>query len=285
MIVVKFGGAAGVDLVAACSDVADLAESGEPLVLVHGGSEAVSRLSARLSVPVREFVSPGGITARHTDVAALEVLILALGQVKSQILVELARRGVPAVGLTGVDGGLLRVKRKRARAVVDGRVVVVRDDFSGQIAAVEVSLLRTLLESGYLPVVSPPALTDEGDVVNVNADRIAARTAGALGADRLILLTAAAGVLVDPQNDESLLGDVELPLEGPMPAYARGGMAVKLIAAREALRAGVDTVMIADGRADRPVHAALAGRGSRVRLDAGESVPPAKFPKSDISPH
>ncbi len=267
LTVVKCGGAAGVDPVRVCADVAALVKAGERVVLVHGGSAELEQLAGRLGVPQRTITSRSGVTSRYTDDATLEVLTLTLaGQVKPAILVELAGHGVPAVGLTGLDAGLLRARRKNAiRARVDGRTVLVRDDHSGRIDEVDPAALKVLLDAGITPVVSPPALAEDGRPVNVNADRAATAVAVALGADRLVFLTAAPGVLADPRDAGSRLDRCELPAEGTPPG-AEGGMAVKLIAAREALTGGVPEVLIADGRAEEPVRRALAGDSTTVVL-------------------
>ncbi len=132
--VVKCGGNAAVDPLAICSDVAGMAGDGERVVLVHGGSADIDALAGRLGVPMRRLVSPDGVSARYTDAAALEVVHLALaGLAKPRLVGALVAAGVPAVGLTGLDGGLLRAKRKSVhRALVDGRRVLVRDDHSGR---------------------------------------------------------------------------------------------------------------------------------------------------------
>ena len=206
------------------------------------------------------------MSTRYTDPATLEVVILALaGGVKPKIVAELTRLGVPSVGLTGLDGGMLRARRKSAvRSVVDGRTTLVRDNLSGRLAEVRTELLETLLRSGFVPVVSPPAIDERGQPVNVDADRVAAALAAALGADRLVLLTGAPGVLADPNDDSSLLSTYEVPATGAPGRFAGGGMALKLIAAREALAGGVASVRIADGRASDPVSRALAGSGTTV---------------------
>jgi acetylglutamate/LysW-gamma-L-alpha-aminoadipate kinase len=232
-----------------CADVAALLAAGERVVLVHGGSAELERLAARLGVPQRTLTSRSGITSRYTDDATLEVLTLALaGQVKPALVAELGRRGVAAAGLTGLDAGLLRARRKQAiRARVEGRTVLVRDDRSGRVEEVGTDVLKVLLDSGITPVVSPPALAEDGRPVNVNADRAASAIAAALGARRLVFLTAAPGVLADHRDESTRL-------------------AVKLIAAREALVGGVPEVFVADGRVDRPVRRALEGRGTAVVL-------------------
>lgn len=270
-VVVKCGGNGAVDPAAVCADVAELAGAGRPVVLAHGGSADIDSLADRLGVPRRRLVAPDGVTTRHTDGATLEVVQLALaGLVKPRLVRALVAAGVQAIGLTGLDGGLLRARRKAAhRALVGGRRVVVRDDHSGRVVDVNGELLWTLLRAGLLPVVSPPALAEDGRPVNADADRAAAAVAGALGAETLVMLTGAPGVLADPEDEGSVLETCEVPAAGP-PPHRGGGIGVKLIAAREALCAGVSRVLIADGRRlDRPVLAALSGQATQITLPGG----------------
>jgi acetylglutamate/LysW-gamma-L-alpha-aminoadipate kinase len=254
LTVVKCGGA--LDPSAISADVGRLLErGGEQVVVVHGGAPDIVRLAGEMGVASRTLVSPSGVTSRHTDPAMLDVVTLALaGRVKPRLVRSLASHGVRAVGLTGLDAGLLRARRKSAqRAVSEGRTVLVRDDHSGRIVATRTDVLQVLLDGGMVPVVSPPAAGDDGCPVNVDADRAAAAVAAGLGADRLVLLTDAPGVLRDVCDAGSVLARCELPVEGPVPHAASGGMHRKLIAAREALLGGVRSVTIADGRTGRPL--------------------------------
>jgi acetylglutamate/LysW-gamma-L-alpha-aminoadipate kinase len=268
LVVVKCGGNADVDAEAVCRDVASLIESGVEVVLVHGGSAEIQRLAEELNVPQRTHTSPDGVSTRRTDERTLEVLTLALaGSVKPKLLRTLAQYGIRAVGMTGLDGQLLRARRKRAqRAVVDGRTVIVRDNLSGTLESVDEKLLRDLLDRHLLPVVSPPAITETGEVLNVDADRVAAAIAAALHADVLVLLTGAPGVQSDPDDDSTVLPVCAVAPEGSPASWARGGMAMKLIAAREALHGGVAHVMVADGREAQPIRRALTSWGTRVVL-------------------
>ena len=272
--VVKCGGTAGVESAHVCADVAELVRAGHQVVLAHGGSADIERLAGRMDVPRRTLVAPDGVATRYTDAETLEVVTLALaGAVKPRLVTALAGLGVPAVGLSGLDGGLLRARRKRAhRALLDGQLVVVRDNHSGRVVEVNDGLLRALLDAGFLPVVSPPALAEDGTAVNVDADRAAAAIAGALGATTLVLLTGAPGVLEDPADEASLLEVCPIAPSGRPPEWARGGMALKLVGAREALAGGVEGVIVADGRVERPVLAALAGAGTRVELEVEAAV-------------
>jgi acetylglutamate/LysW-gamma-L-alpha-aminoadipate kinase len=282
-MVIKCGGNPSVDAAGICADVAGLAGEGQSILLVHGGSGEIARLAGRLGVPQRTLVAPDKVSTRYTDPATLEVVVLALaGSVKPKIVAELSGLGVPAVGLTGLDGGMLRARRKSVvRSVVDGRTTLVRDNLSGRLAEVRTELPESLLRSGFVPVVSPPALDEHGQPVNVDADRVAAALAAALGADQLVLLTGAPGVLADPSDETSVLSSYEVPAAGAPGRGVGGGMALKLVAAREALTGGVPSVRIADGRVPDPVSRALAGSGTAVttspradhRLDA--ALPPA----------
>jgi [amino group carrier protein]-L-2-aminoadipate/L-glutamate 6-kinase len=267
-LVVKCGGSGGVDVERLSADVAALTAAGDRVVLVHGGSGEMRRLAEQLGVRLRTLTAPDGVVTRHTDAATLDVLALALaGRVKPALVAALGRHGVSAVGLTGLDAGLLRARRKKAvRALVDGRLTAIRDDHSGRIVSVNTDLLSRLLDAHLVPVISPPAVAEDGEPVNTNADRAAAAVAGALHADALIYLTGAPGVLADPTDPGSVLSTCRLPPPGePMPGWVREGMTVKLVAAREALAEGVRDVWIADGRVARPLRSVRdEGIGTRL---------------------
>jgi acetylglutamate/LysW-gamma-L-alpha-aminoadipate kinase len=253
LTVVKSGGSVDPGLI--CADVAALIERGQRVIVVHGGAPEISRLASQLGVPERTLLSPAGVTSRHTDLAMLDVVTLALtGRAKPRLILSLAGHGVRAVGLTGLDGGLLRAQRKPAqRSLVDGRVVLVRDDHSGRVTSVATDVLRVLLDGGLTPVVSPPAAAEDGSPLNVDADRAAAAIAAAMGADRLLLLTSAPGLLTDVTDAASVLRRCVLPADGLVPYAASGGMHRKVVAAREALLRGVPEVIIGDGRTPRPL--------------------------------
>lgn len=272
MLVVKLGGAAGVDFASACADIAALVRAGERVVVVHGGSEAANALGEQVGEPPRFLTSPSGVRSRYTTEASLHVLTMAIaGRVKPVIVRHLGERGVQAVGLTGLDGRLLTARRKPAvRAVVDGKVLVVRDDRTGKITQVNANLLRLLVEAGYVPVISPPAFDPADGPVNVDADRTAAAVAAALQADHLVILSNVPGLLRDPEDASTLIpalsrSELEQGME-----LAQGRMKLKLIAAGEALAGGVPRVTLGDGREPSPLAAALAGAGTVLQAEKEE---------------
>src|SRR5450432_1226631 len=198
-VVLKVGGGAGVDIQSVCSDVAVLAQAGQPVVVVHGTSAAVDALAAKMGVPARTLQSPSGYVSRYTDAETIEVYTMAaVGQVNKDIVTRLQALGVNAVGLSGVDGRLMTAKRKDAVRAIDpvtGRQRIVRDDYTGRVEQVNGSLLRLLIDAGYTPVVAPLALGAECEKLNVDGDRAAAMVAGALKADTLVILSNVPGLL------------------------------------------------------------------------------------------
>jgi [amino group carrier protein]-L-2-aminoadipate 6-kinase len=259
-LVVKIGGAAGNE---AAPVLADLAERSDR-VLVHGGSAEIDRLGLALGRPSEYYTSPSGVVSRKTDVAHLEVVVLALaGNLQTGLVAQCRQIGIPAVGLSGVDGSLLLAQPRRgARAVVDGRTVMVRDDHSGTIEHVNSELLQLLLRAGILPIVGPPAITPQGEVVNVDADRVAAQIAIALGAEDLVFLTNVPGLLRAADDPSSRIPHVSRNEFDSAMALGRGRMRKKLLAAREALDAGVRRVIIGSSQGDRPIERAVNGGGT-----------------------
>ena len=270
LVTVKLGGA--VDVEACLDDVAAHAAAGRSVVLVHGGGAEADRLAGELGRPPRHATSASGVRSRVTDAAALDILSMALaGRVKPRLVAGLARRGVRAAGLTGADGGTVVAARKTALKVREaGRVRVVRGDLSGRVARVEPRLLEALVGAGFVPVLSPPGLGPEGPL-NVDADRMAAAVAAALGAGALVLLTDVPGLLADPSDPRSLIPRLD-PAGPDAEAAARGRMRHKVIAAREAAEAGVSRVVIADGRRRAPLTDALAGAGTAVLVREPQEV-------------
>lgn len=259
-LVVKVGGAAGNALGTVLDDLAQRTD----FVLVHGGSERVDQLGTALGRPSEYYTSPSGVVSRRSDPAHLEVVVMALaGAVQTEIVAAFVRRGVRALGLSGVDGALLLARRKEgARAVVDGRVLRVSDDWSGTIERVDGALLRTVMAAGLVPVVGPPAITAAGDVVNVDADRIAAEVAVALRADTLLLLTNVPGLLRDRNDPATLVRTVERGQIDDLMPLAQGRMRKKMLAARTTLEGGVARVVIGSSQGIAPVERALAGAGT-----------------------
>ena len=226
-----------------------------PAVIVHGGGEAVSTWSRRLGLPVEKRE---GLRVTTPEIA--QVVEMVLGGPMNRLLVSALRAaGLDAIGLSGVDGGLLT-----AQPLQNGELGEV-----GEIVNVRASLLQSLLLAGLTPVVAPvaPSLTAPIRPLNVNADQAAAAIAAALGAHELLFVSDVPGVTIDGVTQPTLAAGEIAPMIDL--GVATGGMAAKLRAAAQALEAGVRAVRIGD--LDMLEHATA---GTRL-LAAPPAVQPA----------
>lgn len=267
MIVVKAGGNVGLDVEAVCADIVELVQNGEQVVLAHGGSHEINVFSEKLGCPPRFVTSVSGHVSRYTDRESLEIFVMvAAGRVNKMLVERLQQLGVNALGLSGLDGRLLVARRKEAlRIVEDGKRKVLRGDHSGKIEEVNVGLLQSLLDGGYVPVVAPIAMGHDGDALNVDGDRVAGAISAALKANTLVILSNVPGLLRHFPDETSLIHHIPLEqAEEHMEEFAQGRMKRKILGAIEALHEGVGRVVIADGRVDQPVQRALAGSGTAI---------------------
>jgi acetylglutamate kinase len=238
IVVIKYGGSAiepdsgAVDSV--ILDIIWLKQAGLFPVVVHGGGKAITRLLERLGHQA-QFVD--GL--RVTDETTLEAVEMVLGgQVNQQLVAAFHAQGCKAVGITGVDGGILKAKKKEFAKGDLGRV--------GEVEAVDVSLIHALLQSGFLPVIAPLGCDAGGSRYNINADSAAGAIAAALGAEKLILLTDVPGIMQDGKvlTEVTAAQVQELIADGTI----RGGMVPKAAACLEALDGGARQVHILNGK-------------------------------------
>jgi [amino group carrier protein]-L-2-aminoadipate 6-kinase len=267
IIVVKLGGTEGVDFSAICQDAAELLKHGKQLVFVHGGSAEANALGEQLGAPPKMITSPSGYTSRYTDRKTLEIFLMAVnGKVNSLLTEQLQMLGVNAFGLCGLDGGLIRARRKDAvQSIENGKRKIIRDDYTGKIEGVNSNLLLLLLNAGYLPVIAPVAVSEKGEALNVDADRAAAMVASALRAETLILLTAVPGLMRSFPDESTLVLQLPASQLGAASEEAQGRMKKKVLGAEEAIKGGVQRVIIGDGRIQNPIAHALSGNGTIIQ--------------------
>ena len=267
MLVVKFGGNGNLNMDSFCADVAFMVRSGQKVVVVHGGSREVDEISEKLGKPPIFVTTPSGFQSRYTDRETLEIFIMAVGKVNKLLVEKLQRLGINAIGLSGLDGRLIRGKRKGVIIAQEGsKKKVLKGDYGGTVEEVDAELLSLLLERGYTPVIAPLALSEEGDALNVDGDRVAAAVAGTLGAEVLLILTGVPGLLRNFPDESTLIPEIPgEKLEEYIELYARGRMKKKLLGAAEALHQGVHLVILADGRVENPIRQALEGHGTLIK--------------------
>lgn len=247
-VVVKYGGhAMGEERLAADfgRDIAALKQVGVKPIVVHGGGPQISAMLKRLAIP-STFVD--GL--RVTDARMVEVVEMVLaGTVNKQVAGLITRAGALAVGISGKDGGMIGARKlNRTRRDPQSNIEQVLDlGFVGEPASVDVRVIDALTGAGLVPVIAPVGMDGEGQTYNINADTVAGAIAGALKADRFLLLTDVAGVLDRSGRlvAEMTVAEAEA---GIAAGSITGGMLPKIETCISAVKGGVKAVTIMDGR-------------------------------------
>ena len=238
IVVIKYGGNAMVNehlKEQVMEDIALLWLIGVKVVLVHGGGPEISEVMSKFGKKP-EFVD--GLRVTDKETVDIVQMVLA-GKVNKSLVTLLQMKGGHAVGLSGMDGGIIEAKIKDERL-----------GYVGEITKIRTQPITDLLEKNYIPVISTVASDRHGNVYNINGDTAAAYIAGALNAERLIMMTDIAGILRDKDDPSSLIPEItvseakKLHEEG----IISGGMIPKVDCCVEAIRAGVKNVTIMDGR-------------------------------------
>jgi len=246
-VVIKYGGAAmaAADLKdAVMQDIALMKYVGMNPIVIHGGGPEVSAMSKRLGI---ESTFVDGL--RVTDSATMEVAQMVLvGKTNREIVTHLGRHGIKAVGLSGHDGGLIKASRHQHRSMKTGEAVDL--GFVGDVVSIDIGVLKSLADAGFVPVIAPIGVGPGGESYNINADTVAGEVASALRAEKLVLLTDVEGVRADRNDPASLLTRVtaEEIQNWMAKGTLEGGMIPKLECCLTALEAGVNRVHIIDGR-------------------------------------
>jgi acetylglutamate kinase len=297
--VVKIGGEIADDettLHRFCEEVALISQVGIHVVMVHGGGKQASQLSKQLGI------EPQMIQGRRiTDEKTLDVVMMVFaGTINTEIIAALREYGAEAVGISGVDGGIINaVKRPPMKIKNEKTGVEEIIDFGhvGDIQSVDPKLLETLLAADFVPVMASLGGDDSGNILNINADTVASEIASALKAEKLILVTDVDGIL---REDKSLISRVT-PQEIDdliKSNVIRGGMVPKAKSAVEALKDGVQSVHIISGKKQSTLLAEVfteTGSGTmihrnnqpikaRVRKSRAKPVAPAKAPEDKPAP-
>jgi [amino group carrier protein]-L-2-aminoadipate 6-kinase len=257
MIVVKIGGSV-VDRLYPTT-IEDLKKTSEinKVVLVHGGGKEVTTTANKLGKAQGFIVSPGGVRSRYTDKETAEIYTMVMaGKLNKSIVRMLLRDGIKAAGISGIDGGVLKADRKNKLVIINdkGRKMAIDGGYTGKINSVDPSLITLLLQKGYLPIISPVALSKEYDFLNVDGDRAAAYIAGALKAKKVIFMTNVNGL----ELNGSLI--THITVEQAQAALPRigFGMEKKVLGAIEALQMGVEEAIIASAQTEKPFSKAIA---------------------------
>jgi acetylglutamate/LysW-gamma-L-alpha-aminoadipate kinase len=256
MIVIKIGGSVVDGLhPSALADIKSMAQKYK-LVLVHGGGKEVTSTATKLGKEQKFIMSPGGVRSRYTDKETAEIYTMVMsGKLNKAIVQMLLRSHINAVGIAGIDGGILKAERKKKLLIVNekGRKMIIEGGYTGRITSVDATLISNLVSSGYVPVISPIALSEDFDFLNVDGDRAAAYVAGGIKAEKVIFVTDVNGLILNGKLVNSMtLNEAKsaLPKIG-------SGMDKKVLACIEALEMGVKEAIITSGQVKDPLSTAV----------------------------
>jgi len=240
-VVIKYGGAALMNETVKntlIQDIALMKYVGFKPVVVHGGGPEIDKMLKRLDIE-REFVNG----FRRTDAETMEVVEMVLaGKVNKDIASQISAHGTQAVGLSGKDAGLLKTRKLRPGGYDLG--------FVGEVAEVNTQLITTLVDNGFIPVISSVGTDNAGQTYNINADYAAVAVAGALKAEKLVFLTDVPGLLTDINDAHSVISEIKASEIRQMlqKGAIKGGMIPKVECCMAAADCGVAHVHILDGR-------------------------------------
>lgn len=253
-IVIKYGGNAMINEELkgkVMQDVALMKYVGIRPVIVHGGGPDITAFLKKVGKQ-SEFIA--GL--RVTDEETVEVAEMVLdGKVNSEIVSLLNQQGVRAIGLSGKDAGLIRAHKKLATVYENDEAKKVDIGYVGEVEAIDVSVIEDLLDNDYVPVVAPIGVGVHGESYNINADYVAAEIAGALEAEKLLLLTDIEGIYKDFNDKSTFISTLHMPeaREYIKQGIIKGGMIPKVEACLTALQQGAGKTHIIDGRLDHSI--------------------------------
>ncbi len=253
-IVIKYGGNAMIndDLKEkVMQDVALMKYVGIRPVIVHGGGPEITGFLKKVGKQ-SSFVA--GL--RVTDEETVEIAEMVLdGKVNSEIVNLLNRRGVKAVGLSGKDAGLIQARKKLATVYDGDESKKVDIGYVGEVEKVNTGIIEDLLDQDYVPIIAPIGVGENGESYNINADYVAAEIAGALGAEKLLLLTDIEGIYKDFHDKDTFISTLHLPdaRQYIKEGIIAGGMIPKVEACLTALESGAGKTHIIDGRLDHSI--------------------------------
>ncbi|WP_446752615.1 [LysW]-aminoadipate/[LysW]-glutamate kinase [Vulcanisaeta sp. JCM 16161] len=265
LIIIKVGGSVirkGIDNF--IKEVPELINNGHKVVIIHGGGYFINELMERMGLKPRFVTSPSGVTSRYTDLETLRVYVMGMMYLNKELVSRLQGVGVNAIGLSGVDGGLLRARRRESMIIIDerGRERVVDGGYTGKIESANRDFIMRMLEEGFTPVIAPIAMDIKtGGALNVDGDQALEVLSTSLMPNFAVILTDVDGVLVNGKviNRVSAVEAREL-FKNP---EVRGGMKRKVYTAAQLASRGVYSI-ISNGVVDRPITSAINGLGTHV---------------------
>lgn len=263
VIVVKYGGNAMTSpelKVAVMNDIILLSQVGIRVVLVHGGGPEINEMLDRLSIP---SVFKDGLRCTDEEVMKVVQMVLA-GKTNKDLVALIGSLGGKAIGLCGLDGGMLKAKKHTGADL----------GFVGDIVSVDPTPIFNTLSEGYIPVIASLGVDGEGQTYNINADTAAAEIAVAVEAENILTLSNIKGLLLNPQDDSTLLPSIKIgeieELIGK--GVISGGMIPKVLGLKDAIERGVKKAVLIDGRIPHSLIIEMFSNGGIGTMFTGENT-------------
>ena len=262
MWIIKIGGGASLNLLGI---VRGLHKIPEPYIVVHGANNLRDELGQKLGVNQETVTSISGYSSVLTHEGTIDLQMMVYAGLRNKRLVEMCQQeGINALGLSGLDGGLIRARRNTGIKIMDhGKKRIIRD-LSGKPEALNTDLIETLLEKGYIPLITVPLLDENGFAVNSENDDVVALLQKELKAATVLSFIEAKGLLERPENADSLVPRLTPDELVGWQDRTSGRMKRKLMSLVKLFSHGARKALLADGRIEDPVGAALAGQGTVI---------------------
>lgn len=262
MFIIKIGGGKEINIKGIISDLSTI---NEKFIIVHGANALRDELAQKLNYQKRIVTSISGYDSVFSTEETIDLMMMAYAGLRNKRIVELCHQNnINAVGLSGLDGKVIKGKRNSGIKVRENGKTLLLRDFSGKPKSINVSLLNLLLENGYTPVLSVPIIDENNFAINSENDDIVALLQNEMKAEKNISLIEAPGFLLDKNDPNSLIKNISKTELALMEEKVEGRMKRKILALRKLFEAGDTTVIISDGRTEHPIIDALNGKGTII---------------------
>ena len=266
MLLIKIGGGENINIDYISQDIKTLIDDGLKVIIVHGASATRDKIAKKLNIKTRTITSPSGISSVYTDEDAIDVFLMTYaGLINKKIVANLQKYNVNAIGLSGIDGRLWEAKRKNSGYFVEnGKTMFYKDNKTGRVDKINVDLLELLLDNGYVPVICPPAISFENDIVNTDNDFATATMVQALNIKDMVVLFEAPGILKDLNDKSSVIKKIKKSEIDKYMIYAQRRMKKKLLGTQKAFEYGLLKMYCGDGMVRQPIINILKGKGTII---------------------
>lgn len=265
MLLIKVGGGKHIRWDYIAQDLVEIVKK-QDVMLVHGANATRDEVAEQLGYKTKIITSPSGIESVYTDQKAIDIFLMSYaGLVNKNIVALLQKNELNAVGLTGIDGRLWEARQKKQLYIKDGnKEKMITGSLTGKVEKVNPKIVKILIENKFIPVICPPAISFEKEVVNTDNDWAVAMMIGELKIKYAISLFEAPGMLKDVNDEKSIVKEIKSTNLDEYLSYAKGRMKKKVLGVQKAFELGLEKMYWADGRVESPITKALNQEGTVI---------------------